>query len=283
MKNDIEVTIAIVNYKTPELLRNCLKSIYKHTKNISFEIFVVDNASGDGSAGIVKNEFPEVELIANKKNLYASAGFNQILKKAESPFCLITEPGVELHNNALKQMLSFLKNHKKAAACSCRQIDENGNVDSTCSRFPTPFIEFFNSSVLSRVVKNEKLLSWYRYGKWERDSIRRVDVVSDIFMLIRTDVLRQVDYYDPQMDLFFIENDLCLKIKKAGYYVYHLGNVTVRHLRGMSTAKFKGSEMYNFYEHDLLYYYKKHFGLFAYLFLWTIYRFDWFFWKLKSF
>lgn len=298
MKNAVDVTIAIVNYKTPDLLEKCLKSIYKYTRGVSFVVYVVDNASGDRSVNLIRSKFPKVKLIANSKNLYAAVGLNQILKQVKSPYTLITEPGVELSTDAISMMFLYLEKNrfprskgrsslilaqnKKIAACSCRQEDEKRTVDSTCSRFPTPIIEFFNSSVLSRFIKNNKLIKWYRYGNWERDSTRLVDVASDIFMLARSDILKKVNYYDTKMDLFFIDNDLCLKIKKAGYNVCHLGNIEVKHLRGRSTAKFSGSDMFKFYEHDMLYYYKKHFGLMWFLFLWVTYRFDWIFWKLKS-
>ena len=272
LKMSVEVTVAIVNYKTPELLENCLSSIFKHVRDVSFVVWVLDNASRDGSVELVRKKFPKVRLIANKQNSMAALGFNTILSQAKSPYCLITEPGVELMNNAVSPMIKFLKRHPKAAAVSTRQVDEVGSFDTTCSRFPTPIIEVFNSSIFSRFVKNKKLLSWWRYRGWKRDSVRRVEVASDIFMLAKTEVLTKVDYYDTNMDLFFIENDLCLKIRSAGYYVYHLGNVTVRHLRGRSTAKFKPSEMYKFYEHDMLYYYKKHFGFFWWLFLVLVFQ-----------
>lgn len=278
----VELTIAIVNYKTPDLLEKCLKSIYKYVKGVTFAVFVVDNNSVDGSTRMVEKKFPKVKLIINRKNLYASVGFNQILREVKSDYCLVTEPGVELLGNAVGSMLAFLKKHPDAGAVSCKQIGKSGEVDATCCRFPTPIIEFFNSSILASFWKNKKLLDWYNYASWKRNSTRKVDVTSDAFMLLRTRVLSEINFYDERMGLFFMEVDLCLRLKKLGYSVWHLGNVAVKHLRGQSTLKFKPIEMDKFYEADMLYFYKKHFGIFWWIFLWIVYKFNRAFWIVRG-
>ena len=100
-------------------------------------------------------------------------------------------------------------------------------------------------------------------------------------MLARSDVLAKINFYDEGMDLFFMENDLCLRMKKAGFSVYHLGTTAVLHHRGQSTIKFKPSQMYKFYEKDMLYYYKKHFGFWWLLFLFMVFQLNRFYYLVE--
>lgn len=268
----LDVTIALVNYKTPKLLKNCLDSIYRFTKGVNFEIFTVDNGSGDESVEMVRKIFPGVKLIVNDKNLFATHGFNQILKLSQARFCLILSPDVEFLENTMFKMIKFLDHHKRVAAVSCRQINKEGVFDTTCSRFSTPIIEFYSASLFGKIFKNNKRLLFYRYDNWDRTDIKKVDVISDTIMLVRRDVLTKIDFYDEGMGLFFMENDLCLKMKKAGFSVYHLGTTTVLHHIGQSTIKFKPKQMYEFYERDMFYYYKKHFGFYWFLFLFIFFQ-----------
>lgn len=256
-----DVTIAIVNYKTRDLLRLCIESIYRYTKGVSFEIVVVDNNSRDGSVEMMRKEFPKIKLIVNKRNNFATRGNNQILKEAYGRYSLVLNPDIVFFDDAVSKMVEFLDKNKQVGGVSCLQQMADGKVDKTCSRFSTPTIEFFESSMFGKFFKNRKLLSWYRYRGWNRKSVREVEVVPDTIMLSRTDVLASVGYYDENIDLFFMENDLCLRMKEVGFSVWHLGNVAVVHLRGQSTKQFKPKEMYEFYEHDMLYYYRKHFGI----------------------
>ena len=268
----LDVTIALVNYKTPKLLKKCLNSIYRLTKGVNFEICTVDNGSKDKSVEMVRETFPGVKLIVNDKNLFATHGFNQILKLSHASYCLILSPDVEFLENSILKMVQFLNHHRQVAAVSCRQINKEGVFDTTCSRFSTPIIEFYSASLFGIIFKNIKLLSLYRYGSWDRTGLKKVDVISDTVMLARRDVLNKINFYDEGMDLFFMENDLCLRIKKAGFSVYHLGITTVLHHRGQSTIKFKPSQMYKIFERDMLYYYKKHFGMWWWLFLVLIFQ-----------
>lgn len=266
-----DVTVGVLNYKTPEFLQKSLASIFKYTKGLQFEVCVVDNGSKDESVNLVRTNFSKVKLIVNSQNLFATVGYNQILKSAEGRYCLVMNADIEFLGNVVKSLLSFLKRNKDISAVSCRQITPDGKTDNTCSRFPTPIIEFFESCLFARFFRNEKLIGWYRYSGWSRKNNRKVDVIPDTILLARTEVLAKIGFYDEGMDLFFMENDLCLRLKRAGFSVWHLGTTGVLHHRGASTLKFTPKQMYKFYEHDMLYYYKKHFGFWWWLFLKTVF------------
>lgn len=268
MKNKIDVTIAIVAYKSRDNLRTCLRTVIRYTKKLTYQIFVVDNASGDGTARMVRREFPGVKLIVNRQNIFATRGNNQVLKQANSRYCLILNPDIVFLNNAVLKLFLFLEKHAKVAGVTCRQILPQGETDIICSRIFTPVYELVAGSVWGKLIPlRKKIIGWYRYFDWMRDSSREVEAVSDILLLVRTEVLRQVGFYDDRIKLFFMEDDLSLRIRQAGYRLWYFSKTKVRHIKGASVRLFSPPDMYRIYESDMLYYYRKHFG---YVWFWLL-------------
>lgn len=279
-RNDL--SICIVNFNTKQHLKKCLTSI-KKTKDLKLETIIVDNASTDGSSEMVKHKFPQVQLIKNSKNVLFSKAYNQAFTQARGKYVLILNSDTILPPNTLKKMADFMEKHSEAAAASCKQVDENGTLDFTCSRSPTPIIEFYESSLLGKVIDKKKLLSDYRYLDWKRDTTRSVDILSGSFMLVRSDVLRKLKGFDENLKLFYSDTDLCLRMKQAGYKLYHNAGVTITHLRAQSVKKLSSWQRQKQALQDVLTYYRKHFGFLWWLFLWLSTRPDWIYWRLKSF
>ena len=278
----IDLSIAIVNSNTKDHLRNCLSSIYNYIDKLDFEVIVVDNGSKDGSVAMIKNEFRKVILMRNSKNLFFSRAYNQALKKAQGKYFLILNSDTKLRKNSLYKLFVFMEKHPKAAAASCREIDGNGNLDLTCSRFPTPLMEFFNSNLLFKIFKNNKLLHRYRYANWKRNTTRQVDVIPGSFMFLRKALMKKIGGFDENLKLFYSDYDLCLRMKKAGFVNYFCSLVTITHLRSQSVELLDKWQLFNISLSDMLTYYKKHFGFFWWLFLWLTFRLNWFYWKLKT-
>jgi len=183
MKTSIDLSIVIVSFNTKELLRKCLSSIYKNTKTLTFETIIVDNASQDASVPIIKQQFSKVILIENQCNVYVVKAANQGLKRSRGKYFLFLNSDTIIPQNCLEKMVDFMAKNPKVGLASCLQVDEHGRTDLTCSRFPHPIIELFETNfpakLLRRAVpaqKVEKLLTSYRYGDWKRDTIRRVDL-----------------------------------------------------------------------------------------------------------
>src|SRR3989344_7017740 len=106
------LSVIIVSYNTQELLRTCLESVLKSLENIDGEIFVVDNNSHDNTVKVIKEKFPKVTLIANKRNLGFSKANNQALKKAKGKYFLVLNPDTELKQGTLAKMIGFMRKNK---------------------------------------------------------------------------------------------------------------------------------------------------------------------------
>jgi GT2 family glycosyltransferase len=224
-----DLTISIVNYNASEYLSNCLESIKKYGKGISLEVWVVDNASSDGSAEAAKIKFPEVNFIFNKENLGFGKAHNQILKKIKSPYVLLLNPDSELKEGTLKHMLEYMDDHPETGAASCKVVKADGSLDWASHRgFPTPL-----ASLLYFFFKNDSL---YNLNNRDLNKPHEVDEIVGAFFLTKKEVLDKVGIFDEDYFLYAEDLDLCFRIKEAGYKIMYVPDVEILHLKGISSG-----------------------------------------------
>ena len=252
----IDVSVSIVSYNTKDLLARCIKSVLKNTKTINVEIIVIDNASIDGSCEMVEKKFPKVKLIKNKENKYYGGANNQGLEAASGKYFLILNADTYFVDNSIKKIIDFMKKNKKVGAVEGLEVYTNGSMVITGSLFSSPLIDFYELSFIGKRFKDQKLIDGYRLTSYGRDDTFEVDVGCDAFLCVRTDILRKIKGYDEKLLLFYTENDLCLRIKKKGYKIVHLGRAKVIHEVSFSTKKI-GWRKLDIYYKDLLNYYIK--------------------------
>lgn len=253
----MDITISIVSYNTASLLKRCLESIYKYTKGVKFEVIVVDNGSEDKTILMVKGKFPKARIIANKKNLFFTKANNQALKIANGRYFLILNSDTYFVDNSIKKMIEYMDKNTHVGACEGLEIYENGEIIHTGSTFTTPLIDFYDLSLMGRRVANKQILHTYRYVGKNRHNTFEIDVGCDAFLMVRKDILDKIGGYDENFLLYYTENDLCLRIKKLGYIIMHIGDAKVMHRVSASVSKL-GWEKTDIYYKDLLWYYKKH-------------------------
>jgi len=254
-----DLTISVVSYNTRDYLRQCLNSIYENTQGISFEIIVVDNASTDGSAEMVAQQFPSVHLIKNNENRFFSGGHNQALAIASGQFFLILNPDTIVPTGTLPRLVRFLKENPKVGAVSCREYDSNGNLVVTAGNLPGPAIQILEWTYLrGRVFKR----AWdrFRLVDWNRDSLRRVDVVSGCFIMARTTLLRKIKGFDERIRLYFTEHDLCWNIGKADYEIYFVPDAHYIHAGQRSTSQYPKEYIRKILFEDMIQYYTPRYG-----------------------
>lgn len=278
----VELSVCIVTYNTKKLLENCLRSIIKNTKGLNFEIIVVDNASTDTTAEMVKSKFKKVQFIKNTKNLLFSKAFNIALKKSRGNYCLILNSDTYISKNSLRKMYLFMEKNTNISASSCLLVDEKGTIDKTCSQFPTPLLEFLESNILTKSFRKLKMLKRFRYKSWSRKSSRVVDVIPGSFIFIRKSILKKIGYFDENLKLYYGENDLCLNIKRIKGKVFHYAQVKVLHFKSQTVKKLPKWELFQIAQQDMLRYYRKHFGFLWWLFLWIMFRTNWIYWRVKT-
>jgi len=232
----IDLSIIIVNFNTKEFLRNCLKSVIESTKNISYEIIIVDNASHDGSVEMVKKEFPEIRIIANKQNVGFSKANNQGVKiSKESRYVLFLNSDTIVKKNVLEDMIKFMDSHKDAGAATCKLIMPNGKIDDATHRgFPTPWNAFCHFSGLSKMAPKSRIFTGYTLGWMDFEKAHEIDALAGAFMLVRRPAGEEAKWWDE--DYFFYGEDLdfCFMLKQKGWKIYYVPGFFIKHYKGVS-------------------------------------------------
>ncbi len=254
--NHLDLTISIASYNTSDLLYRCLKSIYKNTRNVNFEIIVVDNASGDGTKKMIKEKFKKVKLIENKKNLFFTTANNQALKLAHGRYFLILNSDTYFFDNSIKKMVEKMDKNSAIGAVGGTEVYENGEIILTGSEWSSPLIDFYELSFVGKRFRNKKLVNRFKMSRKSRLSDFDVDMTSDAFLMVRTNILKEINGYDSKLFLYYTENDLCLRIKRKGFRILHMGEAKAFHTVSGSVKKI-GWKKLDIYYHDLLHYYKK--------------------------
>ena len=250
-----DLSISIVNYNTKDFLRNCLKSIFKNTYKINYEIFVVDNASSDGSPETVEKEFLQVNLIRNKENIGFAKANNQAFKEASGSYFLLLNPDCSMKNDTLYEMVQFMNKHPEIGIAGCKIVNPNGRIEFSANRFPNLFTEFslkFRKKLAGSNGYFDRLL------KWNYNKSREVDWVSGAFLIIRSKAYREVQGMDENYFLYFEEIDLCKRVKKRGWKIYYNSNCEVLHEHGQSMVTEAEEKISRIYRTSQLYYYQKH-------------------------
>ncbi len=240
MTNKPELTIIILNYNTKELLADCLKSIKKYEKEIPLEVIVSDNASQDGSAQMVRDNFPWVKVMEGE-NVGFSKGNNRAKKVTNGKMVLFLNPDTVVNKGVLKETTDYLRKHNDVGALSCKLVLPSGEIDKDARRsFPTPWVSFTHLVLkLDRIFPKSKLFAKYWYGYLPDDKTLEVDAIQGAFFLTWKKILDKVGWFDE--DYFFNAEDidLCWKIKEENYKIIYYPNVFIYHVKGASKGKSK--------------------------------------------
>ena len=228
-QHKVDISVVIVNWSVRNLLKRCLESIYKFTQDVSFEVFVVDNNSTDGSQEMVSKEFPQVTLIVNTTNRGFAAANNQGFRLAEGRYTLMLNPDTELNHNAIKAMVEFMDQHPKINVIAPRLTFADGSLQHSCRHFPTFFTDLMESLLLDEICAKNKIFNWYKMGLWPHDKMREVDQPYGACLMFRTEDLKRLGFMDERFFMYYDEVDLCLRLKKAAGKIFFLPQISIIH------------------------------------------------------
>ncbi len=247
--------IVIVSYNTVDFLRKCLQSIPESVGDVTTYVSVVDNQSGDGSVSMVREEFPNYELVESGSNLGFAAGNNVILERVDANFVLLLNPDTEAAPSALKLMVDFLSSHSEVGVCGPLLLNSDGSLQGNGRKFPTVWREFLGVSGLRRFNMKRFELN-HGFGRANLEVSCEVDEVSGACLMVRGDVMKKIGTLDSRFFMFYEEIEFCHRVKAAGYKVFFLADAKVTH-HWMGSVKKVGKQMTaQLFKSQLLYYQK---------------------------
>ncbi|MCJ7793291.1 MAG: glycosyltransferase family 2 protein [Candidatus Marinimicrobia bacterium] len=244
MAEKINLSVIILNYNTHVFLQACLRSLAKSQKEkITLETIVVDNASTDGSGEMVKENFPEVKLIMNKKNIGFAAANNQAVKKAKGQYLLFLNPDTLVQPETLKTMVKYMKKNPKTGAATCRVELTNGQLDYACHRgFPTPWNAFTYFSGLAKLFPKSKLFSGYTLSHLSLQKTHPIDSACGAFLMVRREAGEESHWWDEDYFWYGEDLDFCYRLKEKGWRIDYVPQTKIIHYKGAASGIKKHSQ-----------------------------------------
>lgn len=231
----VELSIILVSYNTRELTLAALRSVIEQTHHSSYEIIVIDNASSDGSAAAIADEFPEVRLFALTNNIGFAAANNRASVEARGEFLLLLNPDTIVRDHAIDRLVDFARREPLARIWGGRTLYADGSLNPTsCWGRMTVWNLFCRACGLTGVFKNTEIFNGEAYGGWQRDRVRAVDIVSGCFFLIRRENWLSLGGFSPVFFMYGEEADLCLRARAEGAQPMITPEATIVHLGGAS-------------------------------------------------
>jgi len=271
MNNDsFDVSIIIVNYNTRVLLQQCLESIYEARSGIAFETIVVDNASGDQSAALVRERFPRVILIENPTNSGFSKANNTGIRIARGRYLLLLNSDTIVLPGALDKLVRFMDERGDIAAVGPMLLNEDGSLQRSWFNFPSIFKTFCHITGITGII--HKLAAFDSIARFlqadgthaflikEVPEPMQVDYLLLACLLIRREVFASIGLLDENLFFYHEDCELGYRIRKEQLQIYYLPDSRIIHLGGSSSSKYM-LKTYREYFKSLIYVFSKHEGM----------------------
>jgi len=253
----LDLSIAIVSYNTRTLSLDCLRSAFETAGNVTFEVFLVDNNSHDGTADAVREDYPTVHLIVNRQNRGFSKAVNQALKISEGRYFLMLNSDTRLQSQALEHMVACLDRNPDIGAVGCMQRTEDGRMYQSCFPFPSVRDHLFYAApfrlwvpTVQAAVASKRVIDCSRS--------QDVDWINGACLMVRRDLMNACGGLDEEYFMYFEDIDLCRAIREQGYRIRHLADGDVIHLIGGS-GEGNRAQLNLVWEFSRIRYVEKHF------------------------
>jgi len=251
----MKISAVIVNWNTRELLIRCLESIFADEPEGGLEVFVVDNASSDGSSAMVRKQFPRVNLIENVENIGFARGNNQAFRHCNGLYWMMLNPDTVVKPGTFQTMIRYLEEHPEVGAIGPRVLNPDGSLQFSCSPAPTLARETLRLLHVPGIRPD----GYYAMHSWDQALPRSVDILLGACILVRRSAIDQVGMLDEDYFIYSEEVDLCIRLKKAGWQVHWVPGAQITHYGGQSTQQVAQEMFIRLYQSKLIYF-RKHRG-----------------------
>ncbi len=228
----IDISIILVNWNTSRLLSMCISVLTEQLHELNYDLWVVDNASTDGSLSMLKESYPDVQVIANLQNVGFAAANNQAMRETPGRYFLLINTDAFPRTGAIQALYSLAEKNKRAAIIGAHLLNSDGSFQGSFVKFPNLWQEFLMLSGLGRII----------YGPWypnqiphPREQARIVDYVQGACLLVRREAYEAVGGFDERYFMYSEEVDWCFAMRKTGWEVWYQPDAIVTHIGGASS------------------------------------------------
>lgn len=275
----VNLSTIILSYNTRDITEQCIRKLIKNLlryPQLKFEIIIVDNASDDGSAEMLrdmekKQNFPNItiRLIFNTENAGYPKGNNQGVKHASGIYILYLNSDVMIENIDIKNILEYVEKHRDIGALTVKVLLNDGSIDPASHRgFPTVWNAFCYFAKLEKLFGNipflGRLFGGYHLTYKSLSTIHEIDSLTGAFYLTRKSIVDRLGGFDEDFFMYGEDLDLSFKIKQLGYTIIYYPLFQVLHLKYASGLKTNNQQTKNrtkeFFYNAMKIFYRKHYG-----------------------
>jgi len=245
----MDVSIILVSYNTKDLTRDCIKSVYEKTQGVSYEIWVIDNASTDGSVEMVKEEFPGVKLIESKENLGFGRANNLAIRQSTAKYCFLLNTDTILLNNAVQILFDFMEKPENfnVGACGGQLFNKDMTKQWSVGEFDS-LEKLHKKSIgidFNKIKYKYKDLYCRKVSKNNERIIHTyggdVDYIIGADLMLRKSALNQIGFFDERFFMFGEEAELQFRLKKNGFKIKFVPESQILHYGGASAYNLNSS------------------------------------------
>ena len=254
----MKLSVVIVSYNVKYHLEQCIRSVKRASEGLDAEIWVVDNASSDGSIGYLQALFPDLHYICNTENVGFSRANNQAIRKSGGEYVLLLNPDTIVAEDTLRGCVDFLDTHPEVGATGVRMLNADGTFAPESRRgLPTPFTSFCKMTGLSALFPKSPVFGRYYMKYLDENKANPIEVISGAFNMLRRKALDETGLLDEDFFMYGEDIDLSYRLLKAGWQNYYLPYY-ILHYKGESTQKSSFRYVHIFYQ-AMLIFFNKHY------------------------
>lgn len=264
--DEITVSILVISYNTREMTLDCLESVVEKTRDVKYEIVVLDNASTDGSVDAIaawmdtrqsSDAQPRMRLVRRTDNLGFGRGNNVAAAEASGDYLLLLNPDTRLLDDAVSAIVAFARRRPGARIWGGRTLFEDGRLNPTsCWGDPTLWSLLCDATGLTLLFPRSETFNPNAYGAWQRDREREVDIVTGCFLLIERAFWEELGGFDPDFFMYSEEADLCRRARQRGALPAITPEATLIH-HGAASERIFGPKVVRLYKSKATYF-RKH-------------------------
>ncbi|MBR6488904.1 MAG: glycosyltransferase family 2 protein [Muribaculaceae bacterium] len=255
----MKLSVVIVSYNVKHYVVQCLLSLRRALQGINAEVIVVDNHSHDGTIDMLREQYPEVLVVASNHNLGFARANNIAIGQSDSEYVLLLNPDTVVAEETIAECLQFMEEHPRAGGLGVRMLMADGNDAKESRRgLPTPAVAFYKMSGLCARFPQSRRFGHYYMGYLPWDEPAKIEVISGAFCFMRRAALNEVGFLDEDFFMYGEDIDLSYRLLKGGYENWYLPS-RILHYKGESTQKSSFRYVHVFYD-AMLIFFRKHYA-----------------------
>lgn len=232
-----QLSIVIVTWNCKKYLQECLDSLARFRGDPTTEILVVDNKSSDGTPELVRDSYPEVNLIQTGENLGFPRGTNVGIRRSCGQYLALVNPDVRVLDGCIEKMLAYMQQNPKVGLLGPRMLCADGKSDRSYMGAPTLWSLFCRALALDVLFPRSKLFAGFLMFYFDRSHVAEVDILNGWFWMTRQDAVAQVGVLDENLFMYADDRDWSKRFRDAGWKVVYFPEAESIHYGGGTTAR----------------------------------------------